>query len=258
MAEPRLRLRIANTRPVELQTLTRSLAGVDRRFRGFLADNKLDEDGDDLRLYVERIRPGSIILDLAPLAQQASLVANHLDSILQFAHYLKYVFDFFTGKQDGDVPTITKNDMSQISDTLEVVANDNGSNLFITVNNGSAQIFNVKVTSTEANAIQNQIRRKLNPIPDEADDVYRKETMVLYQARGGAFGAKIGHKAIIERFSPKPLKLLFDNQDAEAGILHTPENPFERVYIVDVRVGTINGEPTNYKVIRVHESYERS
>jgi hypothetical protein len=40
-------------------------------------------------------------------------------------------------------------------------------------------------------------------------------------------------------------------------MLYGVPNPFKAAYVVDVVVGTINGKPSLYTVIAVHDAFER-
>ena len=62
----------------------------------------------------------------------------------------------------------------------------------------------------------------------------------------------------IEKFSNRPVKLLFLTPEAKAAILDKPENPFKWAYVIDGEVSTVEGEPALYKIAAVHEAIERS
>ena len=110
-------------------------------------------------------------------------------------------------------------------------------------------------TSQEANAAQNSARRYLGPtLP--ANQTLRDELLTLHQVRGDS-KSRSGDRGIIESISKAPVKLLFSSEDIKKGILDSPENPFQRVFVVDVDVKTVDGKPALYKVLALKDSFDR-
>ena len=64
---------------------------------------------------------------------------------------------------------------------------------------------------------------------------------------------QLGDRGVVERFSKKPVKLLFMTPEAKAAVLDRPY-PFKAAHVVDVQVSTVKGEPVLYKVTHVHET----
>jgi hypothetical protein len=69
--------------------------------------------------------------------------------------------------------------------------------------------------------------------------------------------SKTGDRAIIEAIWPRAVKLQFLSDDAKNRVLTAEENPFQRVFIVDVEVHSVGGKPALYRVIDVKVSLER-
>ena len=70
-------------------------------------------------------------------------------------------------------------------------------------------------------------------------------------------GSHLGDKGIIEIVSKLPVKLLFTSEEIKKGILTAPENPFQRVFVVDVEVKTLDHKPALYKVLALKDSFEK-
>jgi len=253
-----LRIRIKNKKPVDVTTFTTSLSAFDAQYRKFVQANKLELEGAEYKLYIRAFRNRSIEAELfSAAAQGAMFAANHWDAIVKFSSNIKSVFEYFLGKATEE-PDLSKQDKVQIAETLEVIANDHGSNIVINIVNSTISSPVISLNSEQANTIQNQIRRSLNRTPSFGDDIYKQETMILYQARGGTIGAKTGHSAIISRFSERPCKLLFASEDVEKAVLHNEAAPpFDSVFVVDVKVGMVDDNPSNYNILHVHEAYPK-
>ena len=84
-------------------------------------------------------------------------------------------------------------------------------------------------------------------------EVYNRVLMQIYQLRNEA-SKDIGNKAIIDEIAPgKKVSLLFDSEELKSTILFSEANPTQKGFQVDVKVQTINGKFTAYKVIALHD-----
>lgn len=83
--------------------------------------------------------------------------------------------------------------------------------------------------------------------------LFEKEVLYLEQIRRGT-KTSTGDRGVIEKFSPRPVKLLFMTEEVKAAIIDKPQNPFQMSYIIDGEVSTARGEPALYKIAKVHES----
>jgi hypothetical protein len=79
--------------------------------------------------------------------------------------------------------------------------------------------------------------------------------MRLYQTRNDS-ESKSGNKAIIERISDKPVKLVFEESSMKKLVLEDSDNIFSYAYLVDVDVQTVEGVPRLYKVINIHDKLD--
>lgn len=257
-AEARLVFEIKNTKPVELSDLVAAFGAISRQFErevdraaGALSDGKA-------KLYIAEIRGGSIIAELSAIADQASFLTKYVDLLAGFVTHFNELVAIFLGKGKPDAEEPSQAEMRDVAQILEPIARDGAAQFNIVAKNGSKVTVNhFTINSSEANAVQNGIRRRLARNPEAATGIHRKETMTLFQARGGQIGTQIGHKAIIESLSSRPIKLIFANEDVEQAVLRGPDNPFEQVFVVDVHVGTVGGKPATYKVTKVHDVFER-
>ena len=76
--------------------------------------------------------------------------------------------------------------------------------------------------------------------------------MTIFQMRGD-MRTNTGNKAIIESLNKKALSVVFETEDLKRRILNDDGNPTKQAYLVDVVIMTVNGKPTAYKVMDLHD-----
>jgi hypothetical protein len=179
--------------------------------------------------------------------------------VAQFSQELSDIVDFF--KEVKVIRDIIrelgfgKKDLEQISQIFEPVAKDSGSQLNIVAREGSTVVVNMSTTSMEANAVQNSLRRRIEAAPDTITGIQRDQVLYWYQVRADS-AEKPGDRAIIERFSKRPVKVRFANDGVKLAMLNMPDNPFKKLYVVDVDVSTQSDKPVLYRILEVKESYD--
>jgi len=249
---PTLTIRFENKQPVELLDLTASFAALGRQYEEFVFSRGYDPQAGNVRLYITELRTGSIIADLKTLSDQASFILDYADVFAGFVANLNDLIRFFLKGELQVTDGITKPEAERLTQIIEPVAKDGGSQLFLNVS-GNAKV-NVIINSEQANAVQNSIRRFVGPQP-KIQGMFEREVLYLYQVRGET-KSKAGDRGIIERFSLKPVKLNIMTPEAKAKIIDS-KYPFKMAYIVDGQVSTVEGEPALYKIYAVHEVLER-
>lgn len=251
-----LTVEIKNSRPVDLVDLTTSLMALAKEFQEFAGDNANELGLRDLKLYVRELRTGSIIAELVPIAQQADWFIEHKDVLGAFVSNLNDIIGYFLrGDRPDDPPT--RQEAERLSQIIDPVAKDAGAQFNIQASDqAKVEIHNhIHLESRDANAVQNGIRRFLGPdLP--ALKIERDQLMVLEQVKNVP-SSKTGDRAIIESIWPRAVKLQFLSDDAKRRVLALEENPFQKVFIVDVEVHSVGGKPALYRVIEVKDTIEK-
>ncbi|CAA7614876.1 hypothetical protein [Magnetospirillum sp. SS-4] len=249
----KLSIEIKNSRPVELLDLTDAFLSLSEQYQRFAQRGDYAVNGSETRLFIKEIRSGSIIADLVSMAPQAAFLVGQSKDLVDFAKDIKGVYEFFLGKH-GDDPNRTAAELRDCAQILQPVAKDAGSqiNLSVTVNGGT--MYQVIMDSTQANAIQNRVANHVAMQREVATGVREKQTFYWYQARNDVRSSS-GDKGVIEAISPSPVKVIFENERAKLDMIS--DRLFQLAFIVDVDVQTINGKPATYKVLNVHETFEK-
>lgn len=254
----RLIIEIKNEQPLELLDLTKSLVSWANQFNGYASKFGDSKENREAKLYVKEIRSGSVILELIEMATVGVLpFLENINTIVGFAEYVKKAYNFFLGKEKEPPSDFTTNDFKELSQIINPIATDNGSQLNVsTTINGNVEL-HFHINSLEANAAQNKIDKEIKQLkaPEIIDDVKTKVLLTWYQARSDV-KAKSGNKGLIEDLYDKPMNVVFDDEGLKEKMLHGELNPFNTVYVVDVKLQHVQGKLAAYKVVMLHETFE--
>jgi len=86
--------------------------------------------------------------------------------------------------------------------------------------------------------------------------VYQDQILSLFQVRGDV-SAKVGDRGIIESISPRPVKLIFASEEVKRQIVEHPDNPFQKLFLVDVEAKATEGKVRLYRIFTVKDVLER-
>jgi len=252
----RLEITINNTRPVVLTDLTMALLGVGQQFEKFIENETNEQNATSSELFIKDVRSGSIVVELIAQAIPVVPLLWQGGSLLEWVNHAKSVVEWLNGKLASPPKDLTKQDLRQWSNILEPVAKDHGSQLNFTVSNGGQVINQIFISSEQANAAQNRIKREIGRLEEPDDHTQRKRVMVWYQSKFDA-ASSTGDKAVIESISKTPVKVIFENNAVKkamlAGDSRYAKQWHELAYIVDVKVQTVQDVPKVYTIINYYD-----
>ncbi|EHK72331.1 hypothetical protein PPL19_05310 [Pseudomonas psychrotolerans L19] len=248
---------IDNRRPVVATVYAQSLEALGNEYRRYLAAFHPDADAEHTQMCISEVRAGSILSVLAPVVVGALPFFDAAKTAVEYADYLKAVVEWALGKS-GEKPKLadeakTMKDMVKI---LEPTARDQGSQMNIgTVTIHGDLNITFGVGSLEANAAQNHFKRLLEPAKPTPGGEHKMVALRWYQTRGDT-KAKTGDKARIESIYPDPVKVIFASPDLKERMVLSESQIYERAFIVDVSVETVDGKPIAYVVKTYHEEID--
>lgn len=249
-----LTVEIKNSRPIELVDLTISLSALAQSFKDY-ANGAGDPVPDNIRLYIQELRTGSIIAQLSALAEQAQWVLDNAEILAGFVTNTQEVVNYFLGRETKLREPPPRAQAQHIASIVEPVAKDGGSQINITINGPVTLHQTISLNSLESNALQNSVKRYLGPaLP--ATGIHPDQLMTLEQVKNSA-KAKTGDRGIIETISGKPVKLQFLNDEGKRKVLDLDGNPLKSVFLVDVEVRSVEGKPTLYRIIEVKDVMDK-
>ena len=252
----KLEITINNTKPVVLTDLTMALLGVGQQFERFIENETNEQHAASSELFIKDVRSGSIIVELIAQAIPVVPLLWQGGSLLEWVNHAKSVIEWLNGKLANPPKDLTKQDLKQWSNILEPVAKDHGSQMNFTVSNGGQVINQIFISSEQANAAQNQIKREIGKLEEPDDHTQRKRVMVWYQSKFDS-SSSTGDRAVIESISKVPVKVIFENNAVKKAML-TGDSRFskqwhELAYIVDVSVQTVQDVPKVYTIINYYD-----
>jgi hypothetical protein len=256
--DKKMEITIKNEVPVSLKDLSLSLLSFNHQFHKFVESETDRETDIGSELLIKEVRKGSIVIEL--VSQSAPIVPLLWDggTLSQWSGVLQGVCNWLLGKIESPPKEVTKQDLQEWNKFVEPVAKDHGSQMNINVSDGGTVINNYSINSTEANAIQNEINRKIEQLDEPEDHIHRRKVMYWYQAKFDP-DSETGNRAIIDDLSKKSMKVIFENNAVKEAMLH-PSEKFKKqwhelAYVVDVEVETVRGVPKIYKVLRYYPEY---
>ncbi len=250
-------IKIENKKPIELLDLANSMLSLSCEYNRYIERGENNVQTENVRLYVKEIRSGSIITELVSLAPYTLPLIEYSTSIIEFAGYLKTAFDWFISPNSIIPPVTDKKSLQSLVEILEPVAKDNGSQFNIGAFNVQGDLtINITYDSVQANAAQNGIKRYVDTLKEPVSGLHEQVVMYWVQARNHN-DKKAGDKARIESIYIGDVKVKFKDDQLKVKMLFEEPFPFQKAFIIDVIVETIDEKPVLYKVIELHDVMDK-
>lgn len=255
----RLIVEIQNKQPLELLDLTKSFVALANQFNNFASESGDSKENREAKLFVKEIRTGSVIMELVEYATVGVLpFMENMNTIVGFADYVKKAYNYVLGKSSEKPKELTASDYKDLSQIVNPIANDSASQLNISTKIDGDVHFTFNLGSLEANAAQNLIEKFSKDLkkPEDADETKTKVLLTFYQIRSD-INAKAGNKGVIEELSKTAVNITFDDPALNEEMLHGEFNPNDTVYVVDVLPQTVNDKIAAYKILKLHETFDK-
>ena len=242
------------SKPVAVEDFSSSLEAISDSFRVYAEKEGIDLKGDQYKLYVEEIKQGSIVVDIIAVAGHVVTGIDASVQIAGYARYLKDAYDFLNGNREADAKEYTKREYKNFHDIVNPVVNDTKSELKIE-NSGNINIGSVTLIQNfnSGNTAQNRTDHYIGMSNIPANGLHTDMLLRLYQTRNDPKG-KTGDRGIIDKLSSKHVKLAFASDDIKSQIL---EDPYGKIYQVDVDVQSIDDQPRLYKVVELKDMEDK-
>jgi hypothetical protein len=259
--------------PVGLEDLADSFASLARMYERHYRSN--DEAAP--KLFVTRLETGSVIAEIAPygIIMGGIAIMDGGMIVTDFANRVWRGISYFSGQRDEiqKLEPPTKEDAVDLKEFMKPLTGKTGARLgvkharyektegdkrtVVEYNFDEAEINKASINMEQAIAL---------PAPQDTQEPtesgIRSEVMLfLEQANRGPGKEKgrTGDRGRIPEVSDKVLPVYFRQsiQDLKERMMQGEENPLNLVFVVDVHVQRIDGEPKGYTVVEIHESNQR-
>lgn len=249
----RLVVEYKNDAPMELLDLAQSMICMGNQYKEYVVERR-QMLPDDVKLYIREVRKGSTIIELIPMIAGAlPSVVEHAGTVSEYAKHLKSIYEWYSGTGKEKPQHITKSALSDTIKIIEPIAKDRASqfNIGTYQHNGDIHV-HVHLDSAMANASQNAMRRDLDEMKEPITGIHEQVVMYWAQARNQP-DTKAGDKAKIESIYRGSVRVIFATDDIKVKMLYEEPHPFNKGYIVDVAVESIEDKPVLYKVLTFHD-----
>jgi|JI10StandDraft_1071094.scaffolds.fasta_scaffold06821_12 hypothetical protein len=257
-SDAKLVITFDNKAPVELKDLARSFNAIAEQYARFVARTTDPSPNREARLCVKEIKAGSIIAELFDFAAQTAIpLMSDGVTVVGFAEYFQRGVNYLLGKTTKEeAPEMSSVDLKDFAQIVKPVAKDAASQMNVSsVVNGTVNL-TVNINYPEANAIQNvaKVKRRELLAPEEDDDI--KTEVLFYWVQARDDGKLDGNKAVIEDISDTPLNVTWASEELKDQMLRS-SHPFNTVFVLDVQVQTVQGNPAAYKVLRLNSTFPK-
>jgi len=255
-----IRVHLKHTKPVEVNDFVASVTSIGNLFSSYIKENADYKEEVKAKLYVEKIKEGSI--DMWLVAPTIVGLLAFADNTNKLCDFVKHINDFIAHFLNGLHPEkkYTLSELKDLKELLTPTSTDRGGQISIeaiNINTNQVVMHGTPVNFDGSNNIQNQIEREIDvrKNTEVSDGVHKKVLMQIYQLRNTA-DSNVGNKAIIDDiFVGKKLPVVFGTDELKSDILYSEANPARTGFIVDAEVLTIEGKPKAYKIVGLSDSF---
>lgn len=253
--ESKLQIHIEYSNKIELAHYINSLDSVNSEYSNYIrtAENHLQPD--DIKLFVNEIRSGSIITDLIAYSPTLLAFAEHANTLLDFTKHIANTINLLKNHSTHEIiedEKLTTSTLSNIQGLVEPILNDkNGKISFEGVNFGNNCTVNVTINSSDAKDIYNKAQsiKEFRPTPETN---IKEQVLLVFTQTNSSTKNTNNDKGVIESISKNTVKIRFTNDELKKEMLFN-QHPYGVAFIVDVEIQTINEKPFIYKILKLHE-----
>lgn len=260
-----LRYHLDNNKPVDLMTFTKGLQALHDEYIHYIQRTEGARAKAGLNIY--KVEEGSIIFELIealPVAVNDALgLFEGASTILQFGQYFLQFIKALTKGEDIPEAGSNSRSLSNIVTFIEPLASNPNSKLTVSIVDrvgGDVTVYNnctIGMNSTEGNALQNRAENVKEHISQEVlktEEVKAKVLLRLVQINKEQVTQQ--DRGIIEDFSEKKRKLLFEDESIKMRLMQGSENPFKYLHLVDAIAMFHGGKIVAYRIIALRDSFD--
>lgn len=253
---PPFQLHIEPDQPIELTDMLKALAAIGHQFEAYAVAEGL-APAKDARLLISSVKPGSIDIGLLPdFTTLGSLMAPAMvysKPVLGFVGAVKGLLDKFKKKGEEG---LTAKDCSDAINIVKPIAQSGGTQTFNTYNGKVYQAF-FTITAPEAREVMDNALEARAILEAGNSEVAQRVALVWHGMDTGEArtdGKRSPDKAIIEDIDKKDRPVFFqdDFSHLKKAMIDDQENPYKKVYFVDVAISRVAGKVVSYRVIGYH------
>ncbi len=262
---PLLQLHLEPDEPIEVDELTAALGALSHQYQNFAAREGWGGRAE-ARLLVASVAPGSIDINFLPaIALGAGLLAPILpyaEVVAKFTESLSKILEFFKGS-DKDAALEDRITVKDCDDAINIaapIAHHGGIQNFNIINGDVYTGPVLMMNSAEAKEVIEGASRTKARLLFPASRPHQRVSMVwrrIDSDETATKGVRSPDKGFIEEIDPdKPHAVLFTDEMMylKAEMMADDDNPYRKVYFVDVDVSRVGDRITAYRIVGYHGS----
>lgn len=258
--DSKLQIHIEYSNKIELEHYINSLHSVNSEYLNYISTARNHLQPNDIKLYVNEIRSGSIITDLIAYSPTMLAFAEHANTLIDFTKHITKTINLLKNNSAQEIikeDKINTTTLNNIQDLVEPILNDNkGKISFDAVNIGDNCTIHLTINSTNANEIYNNAQAIKDFRPSPKTNIKEQVLLIFTQTNGSTKNIN-SDKGIIESITKSAVKVRFTSDELKKSML-IEQHPYKVAYIVDVEIETIDDKPLLYKVLKFHEHIDLS
>jgi hypothetical protein len=214
---------------------------------------------DETRLLVIEVRKGSIVLELLPALAPIVATVEYANTVIDFVKHMASGLDKLR-QPKGRLEDPTTQQLKNMGEVVQSVAKDSNGSLTIAAKYSNGDVVQEYVVrQTDARNISQNASAQLKEISDKGSHAMYKVLMHLHQSsvEDLKVGKRTSEKGIVEAVDMTPRALIYASdlagQQIKEVILEPGGNPYQKAFVIDMDVETVNGRPRAYRVLEVHQ-----
>lgn len=255
VSETKLQVYIKYSNKIELSHYTNSLNSLNNEYYEYIRNSNDHLQPEDIRLYVNEIKTGSIITDLIAYSPTLLAFAENANTLIEFTKHLYENINILktkSSKQIANENSIKSNSLSNLQGLVEPILNDSKGEITLSgITIGDNSKVTININSSEAN----KLYKKAQEVKDFklAPDVNFKEKVLLVFTQTNTSPKNTNNdKGVIENISKNTVKIRFADDELKKTMLFD-QHPYGVAFIVDVEIQTLDDKPFIYKILKLHE-----
>lgn len=259
-----LELRIDVREPIELSHFVRMFASLGEQYERYMLQiGRIDTS--TAKIYIKRIREGSIIAELVPVVYP--IIAD-MDAVLivrEFGRMIRSrLIPYF--EPGGRAEGANKTEIRDLMNGVVAIANDPDGKATLTSvslreksRDGEERELIMQFDSRQAKQAVKELEAHYEQLSQPASEKHENVLMTFFQSNKKIPDGeqRSGEQVIVESIDRKPRPVIYVSDLAKhrikSAVIHGDDNIYKKGFYVDVEVDRYRGKVAAYKVIVIRE-----
>lgn len=249
-ALPSLTFELKHDGPVPLGDFTSALQRIAARYA------RESRDTDEPQLFIQEVRKGSFIVVLISGLTIGAAALGGINQLFKFFENMKGMVNHFTTETEP-LEEVTKADCDDMRAIASPVIHTLNGNLTIFYNEPGVPP--ILLDQPLALIADNRAAMERRALGDKEEGTEREVLLVWDQVRDapGVDKGRSPDRGIVASIDSRPRQVLFASEELKEQMGRHGLHPFEKAFVVDVRVIAGATGPAAYRVIALHDVIDR-